>query len=188
MDLKVFIHGICDTGEKTVIFNNRSHWKNELTFSPNGKFLAFNSRHSSTHIWESVTYQDITPEDISESSAIAFSPDGTLLALEQGDRLVLWDIQGTEFTERSSIEVGYIEGLLFTHDGKYILSANMSRWQYIIRIWDIETGNFLFSLLGHTEKITAMRFSHNGQILATGSLDGTILLWDWEQISNRPKK
>ena len=177
-----------DTGEKTVIFNNRSHWKNELTFSPNGKFLAFNSRHSSTHIWESVTYQDITPEDMRESSAIAFSPDNTLLAMEQRDRLVLWDIQGTEFTERSSIKVGYIEGLLFTLDGKYILSANMSRWQYIIRIWDIETGNLLFSLPGHTEKITAMRFSHNGQILATGSLDGTILLWDWEQISNRFKK
>ncbi|MCG9129960.1 WD40 repeat domain-containing protein [Candidatus Poribacteria bacterium] len=173
-----------DTGEKITIFNNQSRWENELTFSPNGKFLAFTGRNSSTHICESITYEEITPEDMGEYSAIAFSPDNTLLAVRQGDGGVLWDIKGTEFTKRGSMKVGNSWGLLFSHDGKAILSTVMRGLKFNLGIYDIATGNYLY-LPGHTEDITAMRFSHNGQILATGSKDGTILLWDWEKINKK---
>ena len=38
------------------------------------------------------------------------------------------------------------------------------------------------SLPGHTEPIETLVFSHNGKILASGSQDGTVLLWDWKKI------
>ncbi|MYB63339.1 hypothetical protein F4X73_01500 [Candidatus Poribacteria bacterium] len=39
-------------------------------------------------------------------------------------------------------------------------------------------------LNGHTEAITRLVFSHDGRTLASGSKDGTILLWDWEKVVN----
>ena len=175
-----------DTGEETVLFNQRSHWKNELIFSPNGKMVAFQGGHSGSHIWNYETQQEITPEYLKRnSSAISFSPDNMMLAIAYRDQIVLWDIVENEFNERGSMKTGIIEEITFSPDGKFIISANAHGWTYYIKVWDVETGNELLLLNGHTENINMLRFSHNGKILATGSMDGTILLWDWEQIKQK---
>ena len=54
-------------------------------------------------------------------------------------------------------------------------------------LWDVETGNQLAFLNGHTEDITTLVFSHDGKILASGSQDGTVLLWDWDTKSSQSK-
>ena len=46
----------------------------------------------------------------------------------------------------------------------------------------MHTGRKLLSLPGHTEPIEILKFSHNGKILASGSRDGTVLLWDWNLV------
>ncbi len=175
-----------DTGEETVLLNQRSHWKNKLIFSPNGRMVAFQGGHSTSHIWNYETQQEITPEYMKRnSSAISFSPDNMILAVAYRNQMVLWDIVENEFNERGSMKIGIIEEITFSPDGKLIISANAQGWKYYIKVWDVETGNELLSLNGHTEKIKVLRFSHNGKILATGSMDGTVLLWDWEQIKQK---
>ncbi|RCJ41945.1 hypothetical protein A6769_38470 [Nostoc punctiforme NIES-2108] len=42
------------------------------------------------------------------------------------------------------------------------------------QIWKLRTGELIRNLEGHSEDITAITISPNGQILATGSVDGTI--------------
>lgn len=37
---------------------------------------------------------------------------------------------------------------------------------------------------GHTFAVSVLEFSHNGKILASGSDDGTILLWEWKKITS----
>ena len=51
----------------------------------------------------------------------------------------------------------------------------------------MKTGKSLGILSGHTEPVEALVFSHDGKILASGSDDGTVLLWDWEKISAKRK-
>ena len=46
----------------------------------------------------------------------------------------------------------------------------------------MNTGRSLGILFGHTEPIETLVFSHDGKTLASGSEDGTVLLWDWEKI------
>lgn len=57
-----------------------------------------------------------------------------------------------------------------------------------IRIWDIQTGEVLEVLAGHTESVTTLAFSADAKLLASGSYDGTVLVWDWEKIVGRIKE
>ena len=61
----------------------------------------------------------------------------------------------------------------------------MEGWSNPIKLWNVETGRYLGILSGHTEPVETLVFSHDGQILASGSDDGTVLLWDWDKIINK---
>jgi WD40 repeat protein len=47
----------------------------------------------------------------------------------------------------------------------------------IIRLWDIENNQHNKILQGHTDRIRSLLFNFKGDIIASGSDDGTIKLW-----------
>ena len=47
-----------------------------------------------------------------------------------------------------------------------------------VKIWDVATGNQLFSLKGHAEGITSVAFSSDNKHLASRSCDQTVKIWD----------
>lgn len=49
-----------------------------------------------------------------------------------------------------------------------------------VKFWNVETGQVVQTLTGHTQRIYALAFTADGRTLLTGSLDGTARLWDWQ--------
>ncbi|KAF9347819.1 hypothetical protein BGX26_000736, partial [Mortierella sp. AD094] len=47
-----------------------------------------------------------------------------------------------------------------------------------VRLWNVETGNCIHTLQGHSKKVTKVIYSPKGDQIASGDDDGTILLWD----------
>ncbi len=171
-----------NTGAELFRFNTKSRHTSELAFSTNGKLL---TTYPETEIWDITTQRELTPPNTERYHAFAFSPDSTTIALGDPKGIVLWSVTPTGIQEQNRItdkHRGFSSVLIFSPDGEILLDTRGSE----IILWETK-GNDLGTLSGHTETITTLVFSHDGKTLASGSDDGTVLLWDWEKISVKNK-
>ncbi len=122
----------------------------------------------------------------------SFSPDKKTLATTSEDTTIrLWEVAtGKEllmiptYSRRPTTITFSPDGKILAGGGVYDQNINRSS---LIRLWEVPSGRILRTLAGHTESIKALRFSPDGKTLASCSGDGTILLWDWEKISQSEK-
>ena len=49
-----------------------------------------------------------------------------------------------------------------------------------VRIWDVESGDCIKTLKGHTRGVHGVSFSPNNQYVVSGSGDDTVRIWDVE--------
>jgi WD40 repeat protein len=65
--------------------------------------------------------------------------------------------------------------MAFSPDGTQIASASQDR---TIRLWDVQTGNPLATLTGHSGRVLTVAFSSDGTRLVSGDSDNAVILWD----------
>ena len=161
-----------------------------FAFSPDGNMLLTSGSRSffELRLWDVDKPQN--PIILTEGAdAVAFSPDGALLATIRSYDIYIWDaVTGKKLRELAIREGDGAGGkaLAFSPDGSILL---VSKFVHVlpfcldtVELFDVNTSEKLLSLPGHTETIETLVFSHDGKILASGSRDGTVLLWDWDTI------
>jgi WD40 repeat protein len=110
-----------------------------------------------------------------QPQCVAYSPDGTLLAVGSGNVTEIVDaIDGTILRILRGHH-GRVRGVAFSPDGTHLATASHDR---TARIWDTTTGATLTTLTGHDNWVTAVAFSPDGTHLATASADRTAQIWD----------
>ena len=112
----------------------------------------------------------------SSSTSLGFSSSGRLLASgnTNGD-IRIWDVDAG--VELATIKEGFSSDIItMSADNK--LLAQVSEDGNSIRLWDTANETTVKELTGHTAEINTLVFSPDSKILASGSDDSTIRLWD----------
>ena len=179
-----------DSGLEMFRIKTLISYEDKLMFSPNGKFLALSA--STPNVWDVFTQHEITPPDIKWVNGIAFSPDSSLIAFKHNKGIDLYNVKPTGMQVRNKIrpEAFFAREniLIFSPDGKILLFPRSDLWEDTIELFEVDSGRRLGTLFGHTEPVQTLVFSHDKKTLASGSSDGTVLLWDWDKIISKAKE
>ncbi|WP_018348270.1 caspase, EACC1-associated type [Longispora albida] len=162
-----------------------------LAFSPDGRLLVAggydrnNATGISTRVWD--VRDTRRPREVSKLDnqgegvgAIAFSPDGRILATGKAHHIVLWNITDpakpaklSELTEQSSP----VRSIRF--EGKSTISA--AGYDHSWMWWDItdpaKPGPGKSQLVSKANWTRAIALSPDGEQLATAAVDNTVTLW-----------
>jgi WD40 repeat protein/serine/threonine protein kinase/tetratricopeptide (TPR) repeat protein len=174
-------------------------------FSPDGQLIAGADNRGSVRLWDAATgrlVRELPAGDKGRVRSVAFSPtDQRLLAVGYGgevdvSHVALWDLDaGTELarlpgaTDLPNFFVdainGPVDALAFSPDGKLLAAGFGAKTMLVggrrfptpLKVWEVATRRLIRRLSGHTNYCVSLAFSPDGRLLASGSHDGTAIIW-----------
>ncbi|MEM7014829.1 MAG: hypothetical protein AAF585_25495, partial [Verrucomicrobiota bacterium] len=101
------------------------------------------------------------------------SHDGTKLAYDQGDRVLIRDLDSGEIIDETEISrpANYIWS---PDDRMVVVSSELGE----IRIRDIESKRWVAELIGHSRYVGSMDWHPNGRRLVSSGIDQTVRIWE----------
>ncbi len=144
-----------------------------------------NQKSNELRQWDVTTGKLLWSENVAGAGVVAGSADGKTLATVIGYEVQLRDSSSGKVTRKWTTEVS-LSPLAFSPDGK-TLAAGITEWGKFggrggkpsggIQIWDIER-SALVRTIEDDKPVTFVKYSVDGQSLATSSNEGPIKLWN----------
>lgn len=112
-------------------------------------------------------------------TAIAYSPDGKLLAVGGPGRVRLLAADDLSLVGELVPHTGQVTDLAFSRDGARLVAAAGEPGLFgEASVWDVAGRTRAALLKGHRDSLYAVALSPDGALLATGGYDQHIILWD----------
>ena len=155
--------------DSQVTFRNSAGWVGAVAFAPDGRTVA-SAHFGNVRIWDPRTGEErhriMAPRELMGNIALAFSPDGSTLAVSGPDgginlwETARWDRLGVL---GASADVKYRDAA-FSPDGSTLATAAVDGKA---RLWDVARREPIWIADGHEGGDDAAAFSPDGRVVAT---------------------
>lgn len=155
-----------------------------IAYSSDGSFLITGSWDGIIKTWDSV-FCELLPSSSSSSLSKKYHDSSRICSISSNPafpsvfassdlngRIILWQDQNVNYL---SGHQNRVSGLSFDPTGKFLSSSGYDMsW----RLWDVGYQKELQVQYGHSQPIQCLAFHVDGAIVATGSLDSHVNIWD----------
>jgi WD40 repeat protein len=171
---------VCDplTGQRSSSFNvpgpGRAVWC--LAFAPNSHTLAVGLSNGMVRFWDGDSNNEVLYLEHSVAvRALAFSPDGALLATAPGTPAEVWDLATWKVRFRFGEIRHAIESLTFAPDNVTLLTGCLDS---TVRLWDTRTGAEKARFNWQLGRVLAVAIAPDGMTAAAAGENGDVIIWD----------
>jgi WD40 repeat protein/class 3 adenylate cyclase len=152
---------------------------NEVAFSPDGSMLAIGTDSEALKVFAAETGELLSSTTVEGSGAggLSWSGDGGLVSAAWPLAHVVRIVEpstGMPIATIDAIPEPFVTAL--SPDGRSI--AVSGGFSSEARIFDVESGEPMFELLGHRYPIASIDWSPDGRRIATGVNDASVRIWD----------
>lgn len=178
---------IWDIKHQNCVRTLRGHtdWVNSVAWSSNSRTLASGGRDSRVKIWNTADGSG-TAEPAGNvgvvRSVVFLANSSTLVFGGDATEICLFDTKTKREQEPLAVHSYYVNSIALSNTGKLLAVGSgdplLPDRGVAVRLWDVERGHYISSLVGQSKYATALAFSTDEKILAVGSDDSTIILWD----------
>jgi len=145
-----------------------------LALSPDGTLVAIARDDKGIQLLDAATVREVgsLEHHFAGVNAVAFSPDGTHLAVACGSEpvpgnITLWDVASRTQGNRLEDDAGVFSSLTFSFDGACIAAGTGNQ----VKIWNVATGRLQNTLAGHVGDVLSVVFAPHGKAIAVATYE-----------------
>ncbi len=191
---------VWDAGNGHLIWNKSvqglpTNWRTRMCLSPDGCRVASHDDRGTIYIWDLDSGNEIqvlrgqrtsTSNTAAIISGLRYLRDGRRIFSNASQWPTIWDTERGQtplsMPNRRTNQPAGASSVVFTRDGNKIVTDTGEK---TLVVWNADTGEELRILNEHKDNTCCLAISPDGSLLASGSYDETIKIWDtatWQSL------
>ncbi len=172
-----------ETGKCRATLKGHKEGVNAVAITSDGKRILSASFDESVRVWDADSGRELANLDGHTKrvwSMVALKDNARALSGGFDKTLRLWNLASRSCIKTIKCGTGEADGVFgsaVNRAGTHALSGHRNGW---IRHWNLDTGERLTTLKGHSEIVHSVQITPNERFAVSGSEDKTVRVWDLE--------